>query len=466
MPVKGEMSQVTPNDTRTLTIFRQWQTGRRAFLALLTIVVVIGSISFDVSHVRSFRRHLTVGPSATVSDLYPRWRGTRDLLLQRKNPYTTQQAAVYAEKFYGGQPDPTVDPSGYQGFSYPLYLSVILTPFVLLPFWIVQILFTILLTVLILWLTFRWMSMFDWPTDQRARWLVAFLVLFSYPSAFLIALQQPSGLVFASLLLSAWEMREHRFARAGVFLALAMVKPQLALLPALGAIILATRQGRFRSLASGFIGTMSLLLISSFMLLYDWPLWFTRQVRSYASTNSLSGALDALPSGIARSGTMGLVLLITLAACALIAGRSDDDHDSLVEIMALCIAATLIVNPSFLIYNLAFLAIPLTYCLRLLRDERSRWVRLPIWGSVFFAALGVGTTTYFGFMSLAGGTLPRTVTAAMAVFLVTAIVPLWLALVTRAWIRGDRSVVSWNAWRRRLWRSVPVREAERAESSS
>src|SRR5215212_5785805 len=114
---------------------------RRLALGLCALVV-LGNLAFGfgATQVRSARMHLT--EDAAYSDLYSRWRGTRELLLRGENPYTPEATEANERGQYGrllGADRWVIDPSGgYMGFTYPLYFALLIAPLALLPFWIVK----------------------------------------------------------------------------------------------------------------------------------------------------------------------------------------------------------------------------------------------------------------------------------------------------------------------------------------
>src|SRR4029079_16472608 len=129
----------------------------RVLLVLLAVPVLIG-IGFNLYMVREIRSSLKLTPEGYVSDLYPSCRGTHDLLLHGTNPYSDAQTAVYTRGYYGRMPDnPEIGGGvGYQGFVYPLFLSVMLAPLALLPFGVVQGLAAAGMLAAIAWVAKRW----------------------------------------------------------------------------------------------------------------------------------------------------------------------------------------------------------------------------------------------------------------------------------------------------------------------
>src|SRR5207248_9440035 len=88
-------------------------TRRRLALGLCA-AVVLGNLAFGlwVAQLRSANLRLT--ENAAYSDLYSRWRGTRELLLNGDNPYTAEATEANERGQYGrllGADRWAVDPS-------------------------------------------------------------------------------------------------------------------------------------------------------------------------------------------------------------------------------------------------------------------------------------------------------------------------------------------------------------------
>ena len=82
--------------------------GLRRWLPWLLAIPVLLGIGFNVYMVRTIRSELRLTPSGYVSDFYPSWRATHDLLLHGTNPYLASQTVEYQRGYYGRVPD---DPS-------------------------------------------------------------------------------------------------------------------------------------------------------------------------------------------------------------------------------------------------------------------------------------------------------------------------------------------------------------------
>src|SRR5689334_25440194 len=82
-------------------------------------------------------------PRGNFSDLYPRWLGTRELLLHHRDPYSPEITREIQTGYYGRPLDPTrpSDPKDQQAFAYPVYVAFVLAPSVFLPFAVVHTIF-------------------------------------------------------------------------------------------------------------------------------------------------------------------------------------------------------------------------------------------------------------------------------------------------------------------------------------
>src|SRR6202451_2828112 len=75
-------------------------------------------------------------PRGNLSDLYPRWLGTRELLLHHRNPYTPEVTRDIQIGYYGCPLDASRpgDPKDQMGFAYPLYVVFLIAPTISFPF--------------------------------------------------------------------------------------------------------------------------------------------------------------------------------------------------------------------------------------------------------------------------------------------------------------------------------------------
>jgi hypothetical protein len=274
-----------------------------------------------------------MGPA---NDLFPRWFGTRAWLLEGLNPYAPAvDAGIRAAM--GAAPGEALGAFVF-GFVYPGYVALMLAPLALLPFEVAAGIWLLLAQVATgggAWLAWRAAGR-ELPPAAPARATPALLVAFLFPaSLFNLAFGQFAALVFAALA-GAWYLipraaaggGPHRAVLAGALVAVAAVKPSLALLPA-AALLLWCVVHRRRAVLGGAAITFGLLVGSSLLLLPGWPADFWRSTLDYArvagatSAAGLAGGLLGRLAGAPGAGQPApgpAVAVAVLAAAAAGAG--------------------------------------------------------------------------------------------------------------------------------------------------
>src|SRR5947209_6228484 len=94
-------------------------------LGLATIAAVSMWIYVDLILIPYQKSDAAVAgrPRGNLSDLYPRWLGARELILNHRDPYSPEVTRAIQEGYYGRRLDSTRpnDPRDQQGFAYPAY---------------------------------------------------------------------------------------------------------------------------------------------------------------------------------------------------------------------------------------------------------------------------------------------------------------------------------------------------------
>lgn len=306
-------------------------------------------------------------PRGNLSDLYPRWLGTRDLLLFHRNPYSREVTLEIQEGYYGRRLDPTRpnDPKDQQSFAYPVYVVFLLGPLVGIPFPVLMIGFYWLLALLTAASVWVWFRVMRWRLPWT--WVAVCIVLTigSFPAVQGIKLQQLSLLV-AALLAATMACVAGRFLFfGGMLLALATIKPQLAW-PLVAWLLLwaVSDWRRRRKLVLGFGLVMVLLLAGAEIILPGWWRMFAAaigQYREYTHSQSVMEVLlnQILPGTAAASGTISRVGGQVLAAVAVLAcvlvlwklRREPAETAGFNSVTALVLALTVLVVPMFAPYN-------------------------------------------------------------------------------------------------------------------
>src|ERR1700685_90395 len=205
-------------------------------------------------------------PRGNLSDLYPRWLGARELLSHGRNPYGNDITAEIQKGYFGRTLDPSLpnDPKDQQAFAYPVYVVFLLAPTIQLPFELVQSTFRWILLGVSIASVGLWLKVLRWNLSFAGVFICTVLLLGSFPEVQGLKLQQLSLLVAALLAAGAACVSTGYLTTGGAILALATIKPQLAL-PLVAALLLWTTsdcKARWR-FAAGFAGTMGILLAAS-----------------------------------------------------------------------------------------------------------------------------------------------------------------------------------------------------------
>src|SRR6266542_2277430 len=205
-------------------------------LALATAVFVCAGMWIYVDRVliahQEAEARLRGTPRGNLSDLYPSWLASRELLLNHRDPYSPEITVEIQAGYYGRPIDPARpdDPKNQQAFAYPVYVAFLLAPTARLPFGEVQAVFRWLLAGLTALSVLLWIRVIGLRLSWVPATVVVLLVFDTFPVVQGIKLQQLSLLVAALLAGCIFFVVKGKHTLAGILLALAMTKPQLTVL--------------------------------------------------------------------------------------------------------------------------------------------------------------------------------------------------------------------------------------------
>lgn len=291
----------------------------------------------------SFGAYSTWIRGADHRDLYPRWAVARMVLFDGRDPYsieTTQQMQV---RLYGGLLPPDHD---QQAFAYPAQLVILL-----LPLWFIDNVevatavwegFSVLLLIGALYLLSRLRA------KPLPAWLGAGLLLWSYP-LLMIFQGQFTGLVLAAFMASLAAFCARRDGLAGAVIGIAVIKPELALLPWITLLFLAARERRWR-VWSAFFAFQAGLFLLSLMIAGWWVPGWMYGIARYAVYAKSEWALQTAW----QSSPLLLVMILALMIAAAIRIRWTP-----VLLFTASIALSLLVLPQTMMWNLTLLIAPL-----------------------------------------------------------------------------------------------------------
>jgi Glycosyltransferase family 87 len=236
-------------------------------------------------------------PRGNLSDLYPRWLGSRELLLRHRDPYGPDVTRDIQAGYYGRPLDPNRknDPTDQQAFAYPVYVTLLLYPTIGMSFDAVQTLFRWMLTGLTLASVPLWLRVTGWRLSCTSATAATLFVLGTFPVVQGIKLQQLSLLVAPLIAACVLLVIQRRTIAAGVLLGLATIKPQITA-PIAGWLLLwsASHLKQRWKFAAAFIGTVAALVAAGELLLTGWIAQFLSSIKAYLSYNPSRTLLDGL----------------------------------------------------------------------------------------------------------------------------------------------------------------------------
>lgn len=327
------------------------------------------------------------------SDLFPRYVGTREFVLNGTSPYSRYVREQSALGFYGRDAVRS-DPGGKNNefpFAYPIHLVIPLLPLALLPFSWAMTLFGLLSLGIVWGCTWWWICrlLADWPRFSRLSLLAGLMAL--APAFSIELLRQPSVLVYLSVTASAHLVRGGHNMAAGTALALSTVKPQLAVgvvgLAALGAM---RGGGGWGRVLAGF-GATTLVVLGIFQV---WsPGWigewigeireYSDYARQYIPLSILRGSREEAGPDLLNAAAMGFTALWA----AWSSGRWADDADRSFYPFVMGLLLAMAFLPVAMVYNQVFAYPALIALLRHVGAARP----VPRWASrAGVAAAGAG----------------------------------------------------------------------------
>jgi hypothetical protein len=311
-------------------------------------------------------------PRGNLSDLYPQWLSARELLLHGRDPYGPDVTRDIQQGFYGRPLDPAIqgEPKDQQGFAYPVYVAFYLAPTIRLQFETVRKAFFWILLCLTAATIPLWLLVLRWSAPL---WAQASMIIFTIGSLTVmqgLKLPQMTLLVAGLVAIGLALLASDRPVAAGIVLACATIKPQLVWLLLLWLTIwtLADWRRRYRW-ATSFLLTMTILCAASEWYLPHWIPRFLQALQRYRSYNDAVSILDKL-----LPVYWGSVLGVLAVAATVYIGwknrRLTQDSPMFAAMASLTLAVTVIVTPSYSLYNEVIL---LPALLLLVRDRQRLW---------------------------------------------------------------------------------------------
>lgn len=324
---------------------------------------------------------------AQMGDLYPRWVGTRELLINKRDPYGPEVSHQIQMAFYGHTIDqnyqqPASEIVDEQRFVYPIYVVFLLAPTMHVEFDQLQIWAPVILAALTCVSVWLWMGVLRWRPRAWLAISIAFFILANPQVAQGLRLRQFGLLVAFLIALAAWCITRRQYLLAGILLAFSTVKPQMVLL--LIAFFLLWSLAEFRTrwrLIAGFAGTLSVLIGLGEVLLPGWPIEFLNGLEAYRRYFPTTSPLRLL-LGDWAGGALSILIVFGLFAFAWRNRKASPDSMDFIETLSLVLIVTALVLPLLTPYNQVLLLLP---TMLILRD----WKNIPRVGQIAFSALVV-----------------------------------------------------------------------------
>ncbi len=311
-------------------------------------------------------------PRGVLSDLYPRWVGTRELLFRHRDPYSPEVTGEIQKGYYGRLLDPNRpnDPRDEQRFAYPVFVVFVLAPVAPIPFVEVQTIsewgFAVLTVLSIFW----WLRAIQWLPSRLVIAILVILTLGNFGTVFGLKLQQLSLLVSGLVAASAALLATGQLFLAGILLAVATIKPQLVFPLAACLVIWALSNWKQRQwFLWGFIIAEAALIGAGEYVLPGWIGRFADAVVQYRRYTTGASPLDSLLSSTAGQLVEIGLILITGTICWRLR-QAPPGWPAFNLMVAFVLAVTTVIVPMVAPYNHVLL-LPAVFLI--VRARQSLW---------------------------------------------------------------------------------------------
>lgn len=307
----------------------------------------------------------------THPDFFIEWVGSR-VALQGDNPYSD---ATTLSIQLGSKGQQVPEGEDQLAFVYPYYRVFLNAPIAFIPYeWATAIWHTVMQAALMV-SALLYVRAIGWRASTGDQLLVIAVTVFAYPSFGGLILGQMAVGGLALILIAYWALIEEHDLAAGGCLALATVKPQLAILalPFLLSWCLVKRRWR---VILAFAAGMTILIGASFLLFPSWLEEFVRVTLRYPSYKEVQTGPSYLLAGCCGEAVPWFLEAVCIAWLLFGWWLSWQGRRQWLEgAFALCLAMTCFLIPQTSIVNQIVL---LPAILLLLRDLPGWTARLSV----------------------------------------------------------------------------------------
>jgi hypothetical protein len=310
-----------------------------------------------------------------LGDMYPSWFGTQELVVDHLSPYGKEVTQRLQITYYG-HVLAADDHRNQQRFAYPIYIAFLFAPTVWMPFHVVQLIGFWALALITAVSVPIWLRVVKWDASWPTIATLQLLVLSSPGVVHALELQQLSLLVNGLVAAGSLLIVRRRFLASGCLFGLAMIKPQLVLLPILWLLLWSlSNWGERKRFVIGFSVTLAILIGAGELMLPGWIRLFITGALTYQQYAHPTSILEILLGQHVFVVTAVLLGVILVRICFRFISAPPESPD-LAFILALVLAANLFIMPLMSPYNHAML-IPAV--LILLRSDKQTWAERWLW---------------------------------------------------------------------------------------
>jgi hypothetical protein len=328
--------------------------SNRPITVIVALAMFIGMWAYvvRVANPKIRRQAALAGDRAgELGDLYPRWYGTRQLVLHGQNPYGQRVSEDLQLAYYGN-----IESKGSrdeQRFAYPIYVSLFLWPTVNLAFSQVRVIASLVMAVALGISVPLWMGFVGWQLTHRKVVVLVLLVLSCSPAVQALEMQQISTLVCAFIAAGAFLLSRRAYVLSGLSFALATIKPQMVFLLYLWLLFWTLSKWRERKnlLLSLSAGIAILTLAGQWMV----PGWVGQFISAMAAYRHYAGdsaqSIVEMSFGRVLGDFVIFAVLFGLAIACFRCRMEPADSPKFSHAVALVVATSTVIMPPAAPYN-------------------------------------------------------------------------------------------------------------------
>ena len=283
------------------------------------------------------------------------------VLLTGGNPYDYNQVAAVLLAVTGR--------AGNNPFYYPLWFGWFITPLTVLPFQLARAVWMLFNWVLWIVGLIRLRGLLDWPSKGWRAWLMFLAATFIF-AWITWRFEQTGILLFAISVEILVAYREKKWTRMGLYLALALIKPNIMLLPVAALGVWLLKQKQFRPVIVMSTVLVGLIFITTIIT----PNWYRPMLQPnfgqgltdvLDGPNQITGTrlnttlLDWLKLFMIPAGIRNVIYAMAIISGVLVLGFVIWKSNSVMQVAVTSLLVNFAITPYALQYDFPPLVIPL-----------------------------------------------------------------------------------------------------------